>query len=64
MSEKSSSHKVKVEEGSYKVTIQGNSIIQDNTIDVVYKKGNPEDAKILSFNFIEDTERTEKCLKH
>ena len=56
--------KLKIEEGAYKVTIQGNSIIQDNTIDVVYKKGNPEDAKILSFNFIEDTERTEKCLKH
>ena len=56
--------KLKIEEGVYKVTIQGNSIIQDNTIDVVYKKGNPEDAKILSFNFIEDTERTEKCLKH
>lgn len=56
--------KLKIEEGTYKVTIQGNSIIQDNTIDVVYKKGNPEDAKILSFNFIEDTERTEKCLKH
>ena len=56
--------KLKIEEGAYKVTIQGNSIIQDNTIDVVYKKGNPEDAKILSFNFIEDAERTEKCLKH
>ena len=56
--------KLKIEEGAYKVTIQGNSIIQDNTIDVVYKKGQPEDAKILSFNFIEDTERTEKCLKH
>ena len=56
--------KLKIEEGAYKVTIQGNSVIQDNTIDVVYKKGQPEDAKILSFNFIEDTERTEKCLKH
>ena len=55
---------MKLEDGVYKVTIQGNSIIQDNTIDVVYKKGNPGDAKILSFNFIEDTERTEKCLKH
>ena len=61
MSEKTSSHKVKVEEGSYKVTIQGNSIIQDNTIDVVYKKGKPEDAKILSINI---TERDDKCLKH
>lgn len=56
--------KLKIEEGAYKVTIQGNSIIQGNTIDVVYKKGNPEDAKILSFNFIQDTERTKKCLKH
>lgn len=45
--------KLKIEEGIYKVTIQGNSIIQDNTIDVLYKKGNPEDAKILSINITE-----------
>lgn len=32
--------KLKIEEGAYKVTIQGNSVIQDNTIDVVYKKVN------------------------
>lgn len=56
--------KLKIEEGSYKVIIQGMLGMKDYTQDVVYKKGQPEDAKILSFNFIEDTERTEKCLKH
>ena len=61
MSEKTSSHKVKVEEGSYKVTIQGMLGMKDYTQDVVYKKGKPEDAKILSINI---TERDDKCLKH
>lgn len=56
--------KLKIDEGAYKVTIQGNSIIPNTTSNVVYKKGQPEDARIISFNFTERTERTEKCLKH
>lgn len=35
--------------------------MKDYTQDVVYKKGKPEDAKILSINI---TERDDKCLKH
>lgn len=58
MSEKPS---LKIKEGSYKVTIQGSLVgMKDYTTDVVYKKGKPEDAKILSINI---TERDDKCLK-
>ena len=61
MDETSPYNKLEIKEGVYKVIIQGDSIVPDVTFDIEYKKGQPGDAGIISFDFIEDTERTENA---